>query len=101
MLKKDKALHLLRKSTNYIRVFGARTFIRKGFEKLLEKLYTKFVLDRADLSPAETGSNICYHRHFSNLRPLPTFISPSLAARVNLITDSINPGSLYGGVGTA
>jgi O-antigen biosynthesis protein len=35
------------------------------------------------------------------LQPLPVYTAPGPDARLNLITDSINVGSLFGGVGTA
>ena len=40
-------------------------------------------------------------RRFPGLAPLPTYSSPRRERRINLVTDSINAGSLYGGVGTA
>ena len=38
---------------------------------------------------------------FRNLRPLRVYSSASAPKRVSIITDSINSGSLFGGVGTA
>jgi hypothetical protein len=38
---------------------------------------------------------------FSGLRPLRVFPIPASCRRVTVVTDSINSGSLYGGVGTA
>ncbi len=38
---------------------------------------------------------------FSALAPLPTFLIPEAQPRLNIVTDSINSGSLYGGVGTS
>ena len=38
---------------------------------------------------------------FRNLRPLRVYSSASAPRRVSMITDSINSGSLFGGVGTA
>lgn len=40
-------------------------------------------------------------KRFAALAPLPVYSTPRKAPRINLITDSINAGSLYGGVGTA
>lgn len=45
-------------------------------------------------------SDVVFSR-FPALKPLPTFRVPSDRQRVTLITDSINAGSLFGGVGTA
>ena len=41
------------------------------------------------------------HQRFPELRPLPVFAAPHAALRLTVVTDSINAGSLYGGVGTA
>lgn len=41
------------------------------------------------------------HQRFPELRPLPVFAAPHTALRLTVVTDSINAGSLYGGVGTA
>jgi hypothetical protein len=38
---------------------------------------------------------------FPNLRPLPVFANASAPKRISMVTDSINSGSLFGGVGTA
>lgn len=40
-------------------------------------------------------------RQFDAMQPLPIFASVGPNARLNLVTDSINRGSLFGGVGTA
>lgn len=41
-------------------------------------------------------------RRFPSLRPIKTFLTPSSERRrVNVVTDSISKGSLFGGVGTA
>jgi hypothetical protein len=39
--------------------------------------------------------------HFPNLRPLPVYTNASAPQRISMVTDSINSGSLFGGVGTA
>jgi hypothetical protein len=38
---------------------------------------------------------------FPNLRPLPVYANASAPMRISMVTDSINSGSLFGGVGTA
>lgn len=41
-------------------------------------------------------------KRFSALRPLPTYVIPRASTpRINIVTDSIGSGSLFGGVGTA
>jgi hypothetical protein len=43
-----------------------------------------------------------FTQRFANLSALPVFATPSAGARrLSIVTDSINTGSLYGGVGTA
>jgi hypothetical protein len=39
--------------------------------------------------------------HFPNLRPLPVYTNAAAPKRISMVTDSINSGSLFGGVGTA
>ncbi|MDN7509520.1 class I SAM-dependent methyltransferase [Burkholderia multivorans] len=39
--------------------------------------------------------------HFNNTRPLRIYPVPGEPRRVTMVTDSISPGSLFGGVGTA
>jgi len=41
------------------------------------------------------------HKRFPHLRPLRVFTVPALEPRVTMVTDSINTGSLFGGVATA
>ena len=40
-------------------------------------------------------------RRFSDLEPLRTRPDPRSGRRISIVTDSVNPGLLYGGVGTA
>ncbi|HVC40513.1 MAG TPA: hypothetical protein VND54_00890 [Candidatus Saccharimonadales bacterium] len=40
-------------------------------------------------------------QRFPNLRPLHVYASTSAPKRISMVTDSINSGSLFGGVGTA
>jgi len=40
-------------------------------------------------------------RRFQSLAPLPVFRIPGSQRRINLVTDSVGKGSLFGGVGTA
>ena len=67
------------------------------------------VLEETVLSPVpeppptepETDVDAVIMRHFPELDPLPTLSMVGGGRRVNIVTDSINAGSLYGGVGTA
>ncbi len=56
------------------------------------------------LPPAVTGPptlDTLLHERFAALEPLRTYAAPHDAPRITIVTDSINAGSLYGGVGTA
>src|SRR5262245_1146559 len=62
------------------------------------------ILRLAALAPPEPVSQLSIdvvNRRFSRLQRLPTHPARAIRRRVNMITDSINPPHLYGGVGTA
>jgi hypothetical protein len=42
-----------------------------------------------------------FEQRWPSLRPLPTFTVPATRTRVNIVTDSVAPSQLFGGVGTA
>lgn len=46
-------------------------------------------------------AHVLVSRRFSAIQPLPIFATAGPKARINLVTDSVNRGSLFGGVGTA
>jgi len=54
----------------------------------------------SEASDKRQAASIVQNR-FSNLRPLPLYRIASPVKRLTMVTDSINAGSLYGGVGTA
>lgn len=74
----------------------------KALLKLLAIKGLEMVKDAIEGRQAELGTteNIIRKR-FASLQPLPVFFVPNSAPRINLVTDSINSGSLFGGVGTA
>ncbi|MEY2169639.1 MULTISPECIES: rhamnosyltransferase WsaF family glycosyltransferase [unclassified Rhodanobacter] len=47
------------------------------------------------------SASVLVRSRFAAIQPLPIFTAPGPAARLNLVTDSISVGSLFGGVGTA
>lgn len=47
------------------------------------------------------SARVLISRQFDAIQPLPIFASVGPKARLNVVTDSINRGSLFGGVGTA
>ena len=55
--------------------------------------------DRESVGPPSVHAML--RRHFAGLQPLRIFPAPGMPPRLTMITDSINPGSLFGGVGTA
>ncbi len=95
------------------RILKAFNFISKfGLKALPERLYGEYLL-RAGKSPAVKPPEpaplplpVTVHQlvrdRFSYLSPLRVFTTPGLPERrLNLVTDSINSGSLFGGVGTS
>ncbi|MDQ2960134.1 MAG: methyltransferase domain-containing protein [Candidatus Dormibacteraeota bacterium] len=50
--------------------------------------------------PAVAAREAIAHRFASN-DPISTFVTPGTDRRLNIVTDSVGEGSLYGGVGTA
>lgn len=61
----------------------------------------RFPESKPQVSNAMTVAQIC-HARFQAITPLRTYSVPgSRTLRVNIVTDSISSGSLFGGVGTA
>lgn len=99
--------NLLERALRYRRIHGTRKFIRDALARLRQKAR------RGVQGPAETvplaspdvgwvnSRELVAHR-WGACTPLRVFTLPASAARrVTVVTDSINRGSLYGGVGTA
>ncbi len=88
----------------YGRSHGAAALLRLSVRKLAYKLL-RLAGQRTDLElgngNAKSAAQIS-HARFQALTPLRTYSLPnSRARRVNIVTDSISRGSLFGGVGTA
>jgi O-antigen biosynthesis protein len=100
MLKKPA--RLLQKGIQHLKIFGPKSFLKKTSRKVLIKLLHK-VPDEHQVVPmvADLDHQNWYYQRFPNLKPLKVFTVPPSGLRLNLVTDSINAGSLYGGVGTA
>ena len=62
-------------------------------------------IQTADLKPAQIqGEDSVAHiiaRQFPNIQPYPCYLAPVNRQRLSIVTDSIGPSSLFGGVGTA
>lgn len=59
--------------------------------------------EHREMRPAQDPYSVesLLHSQFIDTVPLITFSSPAARRRISIVTDSINAGSLYGGVGTA
>lgn len=95
---------VLAKALRYRRVHGTRKLLRDGMAYLRARragavpLVPASVVDESGWVNARELVKACRQ----STSPLRLFTSPpSNIARVSLVTDSINRGSLYGGVGTA
>jgi hypothetical protein len=85
-------LRLLEKAFRYLLIHGWRQFLREVFTRLLRERQMRVVVNARELVA----------QRWLNCAPLQTFAVPRDASgRVSLVTDSVNRGSLYGGVGTA
>jgi len=94
----------LRNALSYWRQQGSAMFVKKLAHVAAHGVGER-LLRMPDPSPPATGetdrANELVRDHFVGVTTLPTYSSPRNAPRINLVTDSINAGSLYGGVGTA
>jgi hypothetical protein len=95
----------------YWRTRGTSALIQIIFSKMVRKLRSftnqsqhlaeQFPDSTLDNNKAITVAQIA-HTRFQAITPLRTYFLPkSQTRRVNIVTDSINSGSLFGGVGTA
>jgi SAM-dependent methyltransferase len=95
--------HVLQRAYSYWKIHGFRALVSRGGE---------FLSARGGLSAAPGARSTqpspprpldhAVRERFETLQPLRAFAIPRVARpRVNLVTDSINKGSLFGGVGTA
>jgi hypothetical protein len=85
-------LRLLEKAVRYLLLHGWRQFLREVLARLVRRRQKRAVVNARDLVA----------ERWLNCAPLQMFAVPrDGSGRVSLVTDSINQGSLYGGVGTA
>lgn len=106
-------LGLLQKLIKYKQMFGWRALIVRCTERLVgyEARTSGFVsdirrpvaLDRSGMATDQVayGTDTILRSKFAATYPLPVYTAPGPPKRLNLITDSISSGSLFGGVGTA
>jgi O-antigen biosynthesis protein len=80
------------KAIRYARLYGWRQFVREVLLRLMRKLQREAPINVRDVLKLQR----------LKCAPLQMFTVPRAdSPRVSLVTDSINRGSLYGGVGTA
>lgn len=88
----------------YWRIHGTATLKQLMVRKLVynfQRPTDQFLDSKPHASSAITVAQIC-HARFQAVTPLRTYFVPgSQTRRINIVTDSISSGSLFGGVGTA
>jgi hypothetical protein len=75
--------------------------IGKALEKLGRELQTPGPIVNRALSTNRVTCDDLLESRYPWLRPLQVYAAPTPRRRVNIITDSVSAGSLFGGVGTA
>ena len=97
------ALHSIRNIPAYYREHGLRALIRHAFRIVSGATQDKVdTLVRAAVEArALPSATALIEARFDHLRALAIVRVPDGERRVNMVTDSINAGSLFGGVGTA
>lgn len=112
MDSQEPRMSLYKKLVTYKRMFGWRALIVRCVERLVgyEARTSGFASDIRRPSPLEklavpggeaVSADLVLKYKFPAVAPLPVYSAPGPAKRLNLVTDSINKGSLFGGVGTA
>lgn len=99
---------LLEKIDWYYRNYGAVALIERAFKKMLgmpgpstaaSSPTVEELLAPSGGAPVDAASLI--RANFPAIEPFPVYASPGRGERINLVTDNIGAGSLFGGVGTA
>ena len=90
------------KSWSFWRRFGTRAFVARvhnAFTRQVEQTHVPFIHTP---TPVKQNATEIRQARFEQLTPLRTYTLPAGGRRrVNIVTDSIGAGSLFGGVGTA
>jgi LmbE family N-acetylglucosaminyl deacetylase len=98
---------MYRKAYAFWRKYGTRVLAQRIRAEVAHKVEQTAVLAQTAMpfihaAPASKGVNEMISTRFESLRPLSMYlVPPSPHPRVNIVTDSIARGSLFGGVGTA
>lgn len=112
MNSQEPRMGILKKLVTYKQMFGWRALIVRCVERLVgyEARAGGFASDIRRPLPLEkmtatigeaVPAELALKAKFLAIAPLPVYSAPGPAKRVNLVTDSISKGSLFGGVGTA
>lgn len=75
--------------------------VGRALEMLGKKLQGPGPIITRSLPIKRVSSEVLLDDRYPSLRPLRVYSAPFDAPRVNLVTDSVRAGSLFGGVGTA
>jgi len=93
---------LLTKSIRYLQKNGFVSFIKRIRQEFQPARIHSSVATETAFAPQEkVNTDNLVDTRFLLSRPLRVYQSPGTSRRINLITDSINTGSLFGGVATA
>ncbi len=81
---------------------GFKTALRKAFKTLLSYRTSKTALQRGETQAKPEHWSLVDAREYPDLTPIPTFpVTAEAESFTSVVTDSIGPSSLFGGVGTA
>lgn len=95
----------VRQGRDYLRKHGLGATVRRFFHLWRHGPESGDVVtlgsESLPLAPAPVPAALLLRQRFLALQPLRVYAAPGGGPRLNLVTDSINKGSLFGGVATA
>lgn len=105
-------MNVLEKLQWFYRTHGIRALVLRVVQRLLfpsSRMAPVAVPAGVEATPAPRplatsgieAADAMVRARFPAVQPLPVYRSPAREPRVNMVTDSVNAGSLFGGVGTA
>jgi len=99
------AIKIVRESDNTFSLIrkAKRVLMQEGIDGLRLRLYRLESRNAQNTLLAQDDVSVgqLIAKRFPDIQPYPCYIVPSSRPRVSIITDSIGPSSLFGGVGTA
>lgn len=87
---------MFKRALEYWQIYGTKALIHR----IIFGSWRLSTGNSRELQSSGSASEVIKEQ-FPDLSALPVFSSPAPAKRINLVTDSINGGSLFGGVATA